>query len=186
MTYTYDGCCGSCIYMNTNEYVRHKDHCYCTYRRQYYNLTDQKCSYYEYDRNKDYYDLNKRWHIVSAVLSILNMTAEDAGIGKLARFRLDVLEKDERYENALRTYDVIGPFLACMLVHDPDAVPCSEALLRSRFRPIEEMIGKGETEAAFLRYAETVSALAERYHGPLAAYCARKRITGTPLLMKAE
>ena len=60
-SYTYDGCCGSCIYMDTNNYTGHKDHCYCTYRRQYYNLTDRKCSYYRYDPNKDYDDLNRRW-----------------------------------------------------------------------------------------------------------------------------
>ncbi len=40
MVYTYDGCCGSCMYMNTNDYVGHKDHCRCTYREQYYNLTE--------------------------------------------------------------------------------------------------------------------------------------------------
>ena len=35
MVYTYDGCCGSCMYMNTNDYAGHKDHCCCTYREQY-------------------------------------------------------------------------------------------------------------------------------------------------------
>ena len=60
---TFDGCCGSCVHMNTNDYVGHKDHCYCTYRRQYYNLDERKCRYYEYDKYKDYYDLNHRWHV---------------------------------------------------------------------------------------------------------------------------
>ena len=58
---TYDGCCGSCKHLNTSDYIKHKDHCRCTYRNQYYNLTEKKCVYYEHDPNKDYYDLNKRW-----------------------------------------------------------------------------------------------------------------------------
>ena len=47
---TFDGCCGSCQHMNTNDYTRHKDHCYCTYRRQYYNLTENKFSENKFSR----------------------------------------------------------------------------------------------------------------------------------------
>ena len=47
---TFDGRCGSCVHMNTNDYVRTKDHCKCTYRGQYYDLNEPKCRYYEYDK----------------------------------------------------------------------------------------------------------------------------------------
>lgn len=179
----YIGCCGSCIYLDTDDYVRHKDHCRCTKRGQYYNLTEKNCQYYEFDRNKDYYDLNHRWHIVSAVLGILQTTAQTAGVEKLHRFRVDVLEKDGRYENALRVYDVLGPFLACQLAHDPDAVRCCHFLLERWFLPMEALAANGEYEAVFLRYAEMVSRLKLRYAAPLEAYCTLKQICAEKLNM---
>ena len=182
--YTYDGCCGSCIYMNTNDYVRHKDHCYCTYRKQYYNLKEHKCVYYRYDPNKDYYDLNHRWHVVSAVLLILGQSAENLGIEALHRFRVDVLEKDPRYEAALRVYDVIGPFLANQLLHDPNAVLLSSALLENRLKAISRRVEAGEYDEAIREYAGMIDSMAEHYYSQIKAYCELKKIQISSLRME--
>ena len=182
---TFDGCCGSCIHMNTNEYVSHKDHCYCTYRRQYYNLTERKCSYYEYDRYKDYYELNHRWHIVSAVLGILNVSAAEAGIEKLHSFRTDVLEKDPRYESALRIYDVIGPFLAGRLAHEPDAPQICRQLIEKWLLPMEDMLALGGRETVYRKYAEMVNRMADRYAEALDGYCRQKGIPPCTMRMRA-
>ncbi len=183
MVYTYDGCCGSCMYMNTNDYVGHKDHCRCTYREQYYNLTEKKCQYYRYDPNKDYYDLNHRWHVVAAVLNILHTDASAEGIPLLARFRVDELEQDPVFEDALRAYDVIGPFLARQLSTDPNAETAARLLLRERLQPIEKLIEDGQTGQALERYAEMIGEMAERYCERFAAYCRMKRVDPVSLRM---
>ena len=183
MTYTYDGCCGSCVYMNTNDYVRHKDHCRCTYREQYYNLTEKKCQYYRYDPNKDYYDLNHRWHVVAAVLDILHTDATAEGIPLLARFRVDELEKEPAYEEVLRAYDVIGPYLARQLSMDPNAETAARLLLMYRLKPIEKLIEDGHNEQALEQYAEMIGELTERYYERFVEYCAVKRIDPISLRM---
>ena len=185
MAYTYDGCCGSCIHMNTNDYVNHKDHCYCTYRKQYYNLTEPKCMYYRYDPHKDYYDLNHRWHVVSAVLQILQASAESLGIQKLYDFRVDVLEKDARYENALRIYDVIGPFLANQLLHDQNAVLICTAVTETWLKPINGQIEAGYYEGAIRQYARMIDSMVKHYGAQFKAYCDLKKISAKMLSMVA-
>lgn len=184
MTYTYDGCCGSCVYMNTNDYVGHKDNCYCTYRRQYYNLKDSKCSYYRYDSNKDYYDLNHRWHVVSAVLQLLDCTDDALGIKALHDFRVDVLEKDSRFADVLQVYDVVGPFLANRLLHNPNAVLFSSVLVKRWLKPINLQVEEGEYDEAILKYARMIDSMAKHYGSQLAAYCRLKKIQTSVLRME--
>ena len=177
---TFDGCCGSCIHMNTNDYVGHKDHCYCTYRRQYYNLTERKCSYYQYDRNKDYYDLNRRWHVVSAVSCILPETMYMPGFSLLADFRTAVLEKDSRFDRVLGMYDILGPFLAGKLYADPRRMEICRSLALRYFPELIRLIREGKNEQAFRRYASAVRDLAERYREDLDRYLAIKQVRNLP------
>ena len=184
MAYTYDGCCGSCIHMNTNDYVGHKGHCYCTYRRQYYNLDESKCSYYRYDPNKDYYDLNHRWHVVSAVMQIFQTSAECLGITELHNFRIDVLEKDSRYEKMLQTYDVVGPFLANQLLHDHNAIQLCSKLLENWLKPVNSQIVKGNVEEAVHQYARMIDFMLMHYGNQFRIYCEIKKVSGTEMLME--
>ena len=184
MAYTYDGCCGSCIHMNTNDYVNHKDHCYCTYRKQYYNLTEPKCMYYRYDPNKDYYDLNHRWHVVSAILQILQASAESLGIKKLYDFRVDVLEKDARYEKVLHVYDVVGPFLANQLLHDQNAILLSSLMMESWLKPINCQVETGNYSEAICQYAKMIDSMVKHYGPQFMTYCTLKRIPAAAFQME--
>ena len=186
MIYTYDGCCGSCIYMNTNDYTGHKDNCYCTYRKQYYNLKDRNCSYYRYDPNKDYYDLNHRWHVVSAILKVLQSSAEALGINTLSTFRVEVLEKDRRFERALRLYDVIGPFLANQLIHDTNATLFSSMLVERWLKPINRQVEAGEFDEAIRQYAKMIDAMTKHYDCQFKAYCELKRVSSIAFRMEGS
>lgn len=176
MAYTYDGCCGSCIHMNTNDYVGHKDHCYCTYRRQYYNLTEKKCSYYQYDSSKDYYDLNKRWHIVSAILQVLPEAKAIPGMNLLSSFRVSFLEQNNRYDNALMIYDLIGPFLAMRIINDVKAVEICRELISGWLINIISLIEVEKNAEAFIMYAEMVDSLITRYHTEVDNYLRAKSL----------
>ena len=75
----FDGRCGSCIYLNTNDYVTGRDSlCKCTLRGQYYELNSKQCSSHKYDRGKDYYNLAKRargtrFYVVTAIFNKLGL-----------------------------------------------------------------------------------------------------------------
>ncbi len=180
MAYTYDGCCGSCIYMNTNDYTGSKDHCYCTYRRQYYNLTESKCYAYRYDPNKDYYDLNHRWHVVSAIFKKLGLyEAEFECIQILNNFRVEVLEKDARYEDMLREYDVVGPALANFITNDSNSVELCKKICSVCLLDILYMIKEEKYTEALDKYKELIELLKDYYRDQLDAYFEEKRISGT-------
>ena len=164
---TFDGCCGSCQHMNTNDYVRTKNHCYCTYRKQYYDLTERKCSYYKYDPYKDYYDLNRRWYIVSAILNKLGLSDDYECISLLHNFRINVLEKDSRYDNVLKEYDIVGPKLAIALVHDDDAVELSKRLIQVYLVRVLDKIKENKNDDALELYLEMVNFLKTIYNSNL-------------------
>lgn len=162
-TYTYDGCCGSCQYLNTNNYTGHKDHCYCTCRRQYYNLTEPKCSSYKYDPNKNYYELNRRWYIVSAIFDKLGLSTDYECISLLHRFRMNVLDKDERYTSTLAEYDIIGPKIADLLSNDTDSAVLCKRLLQVFLVQVLDRIREGNMDKALSLYIEMVNFLKTIY-----------------------
>lgn len=161
---TFDGCCGSCQHMNTNDYTRTKNHCYCTYRRQYYDLTERKCSYYKYDPYKDYYDLNRRWYIVSAIFKKLGLSDDYECISLLHNFRINVLEKDSRYKGFLEEYDIVGPKIAEELMNDPDAKEMSERLIQVFLDHVLDKIKEGKNDEALELYLEMVNFLKMIYN----------------------
>ena len=182
--YTYDGCCGSCIYLNTNDYTSSKDRCRCTYRDMYCNLKDSKCSYYRYDPNKDYYDLNHRWHIVSTIRSILPEAIGVPGFDQFWNFRISVLEKDQQYSAVLRMYDLLGPFLARELTNDENREAICAALMEKWLVPIISLFQEQKFLEIPNKYAEMVDVLSNHYSTELRAYLKMKTIEAIPSMEK--
>lgn len=160
---TFDGCCGSCKHMNTNDYWHHKGNCYCTERRKYYNLTERKCSYYEYDPYKDYRDLNNRWYIVSAICKILGLSDNYECVSLLHNFRVNVLEKDTRYDDMLAEYDIVGPVIANLLKSDCESKELCKKLLQVYLIKVLELIKNGDNEEALNKYIDMVNLLRDIY-----------------------
>ena len=160
---TFDGCCGSCEHMNTNDYSGSKHICKCTYRQQYYSLTEPKCSYYRYDPRKDYYDLNRRWYIVSAIFEKLGLPDSYDCVAKLQYFRENVLEKDSKYMNILIEYDIIGPKLAELLKNDSDSEKLCQRLIQVFLVRILDLIMDNKNDEALNLYIEMVNLLKTIY-----------------------
>ena len=177
MAYTYDGCCGSCIYMNTNDYTGHKDHCYCTYRRQYYNLTDSKCRYYQYDPHKDYYDLSHRWHIVSAIIKKLELSDEYECIAVLHDFRINYLENDKRFIGLLKIYDLIGPIIAKCITEDEESVELCKKLTQKYLVNMLDKLRNKEYEDALSEYISMINILSTIYESQIKEYLDQKLLT---------
>lgn len=175
---TYDGCCGSCVHMNTNKWNPYssKDYCYCTERRQYYNLHEPKCRYYEFDDYKDYYDLNHRWHVVSAIIEKLELKDSYECINVLHNYRKNFLEKDDKYRGMLMKYDIIGPVIAKCITDDVDSYELSKKLCREFLLDIFFMIREGKNEEALLKYEEMLGLLIRIYDNNINDYLEKKAI----------
>lgn len=173
---TYDGCCGSCINMNTNDYVGHKDNCYCTERRQYYNLHERKCRYYEYDKYKDYYDLNHRWHVVSAILQKLELKDSYECINILHNFRNNFIEKNEEYTHMLVLYDIVGPVIAECITNDEESYELCKKLCREFLLDVIFLIREGKNEEALSKYEKMISLLISIYKNDIIEYMNKKNV----------
>lgn len=175
---TYDGCCGSCIHMNTNKWNPYssKDYCYCTERGQYYNLHERKCRYYEYDDYKDYYDLNHRWHVVSAIMEKLELSDNYDCISILHNFRNNFLEKDVKYKDMLMRYDIVGPVIAKCILDDEDSIELCKKLSTDFLADIIFMIREGKNEMALAKYNEMINLLTSIYEININNYTEKKKI----------
>ena len=161
---TYGGCCGSCVHLNVNDYVRTKDNCYCTLRGGYHDLHERACSKHEYDRYRDYYDLNKRWYIVSAICRKLKLSDDYECVRLLHNFRINVLEKDEKYKDLLEEYDKVGPFIAQMLEEDDDSKELCMRLLQVYLLNVLDLIKVYKNDEALDKYIEMVKLLRVIYN----------------------
>lgn len=160
---TYGGCCGSCVHLNINDYVRTKDNCKCTYRGGYHDLHERSCYAYDYDKYRDYYDLNHRWYIVSAICRKLGLSDEYECVRLLHDFRKNVLEQDEKYTEMLKEYDRIGPFIAQMLETDDDSKELCTRLLQVYLVNVLDLIKANKNDEALQRYVEMVNLLRTIY-----------------------
>ena len=160
---TFDGCCGSCVHMNTNDYTRTKNNCYCTYRKQYYDLNESKCYAYKYDPKKDYRDLNRRWYIVSTIFEKLGLSEDYECVSLLEYFRENVLEKDPKYTDTLAEYDIVGPRIAELLSKDNDATELSKKLIQVFLVRVLDYIKENENDKALSLYLEMVNFLKSIY-----------------------
>lgn len=175
---TYDGCCGSCVHMNTNKWNPYssKDYCYCTERKQYYNLNESKCRYYEYDDYKDYYDLNHRWHVVTAILKKLELSDSYDCVKLLHDYRKNYLEKEKKYDILLCLYDMIGPVIAKCILDDEDSYELCKKIAREFLIDIIFMVRDGKTEEALSKYIEMISLLSNIYQSKIMEYMGKKKI----------
>ena len=156
---TYDGCCGSCKWLNTNDYVRTKDNCKCTDRGGYHDLHERACYKYKYDPYKDYYDLNHRWYIVTAILNKLGLSDSYECISLLHNFRKNILEKDTKYNEILNEYDMVGPKIAEKIVEDADSVELCKRLLQVCLTNVLDAIKEENYDEALDLYIQMVNLL---------------------------
>lgn len=165
---TFDGCCGSCKHLNTNVYSGSKHICKCTERGGYHKLDEKKCYKYEYDENKDYYDLNHRWYIVGAIFRKLGLSDEYECISLLHNFRVNVLEKDSRYDDMLAEYDIVGPKIANLLEKDDYSEELCKRLIQVFLVKILDLIKENKNDEALNLYIEMVNMLKTVYEVDLA------------------
>lgn len=165
----FDGRCGSCIYMNTNDYIKGRNSkCRCTYRNQYYELTEKECSHHKYDRGKNYDELARRckycrWYVVSAIFEKLGLSDDYESIALLHGFREEYLEKNEKYKKFLGMYDLEGPKMAEFIKEDEDSLELCRNIIQNVLVHVLDCIKNGDNEKAMDYYIQMLSILKLRY-----------------------
>ena len=164
---TYSDCCGSCEYLDINDYVYTKDHCKCTKRGFYRDLSDEKCYAHKPARKRDYRELARRWYIVTAIFDELDLTDKYECITKLLDFRIKFVEKDPRYSNVLKDYDIVGPKLANLISSDEDSSLLCRRLCQTFLTRVFGFIDDNKNEEALDLYIEMVNYLKIMYETKL-------------------
>ena len=161
---TFGNQCGSCVHLNINDHPSWRHICYCTERGKYYSITESAsgCSRYEYDKNRDYYELSK-WYVVTLICERLGLSCEQQAINDLFRFRLEVLEASPKYQEFLDEYDMAGPFLAKLLNMDDASLSKCRELFKLYLSKVICLIISKEYDDALSAYIEMLKKIENTY-----------------------
>lgn len=106
-----------------------------------------KCPWYE-----NAYGTGGGCFISTVTCDILNKKDDNEVINKLRNFRDEVLQNDEKYEEVLKSYDVIGPFIANKLLEDQDKEKIAETVYDHVLTPISKLVENKEYSKAVEAY----------------------------------
>lgn len=167
---TYENKCGSCEYLDINNYSSSKDKCKCEKRGGYHYFNEDTCYAYsgpvpdgKDSDERDYRELYYRWYVVTTIFEQLNLTCDYECIKVLQEFRINVLEQDAKYADVLKEYDVIGSFLARLLKEDNDAKKMCKSLLNVYLVRILDLIKDKDYEKALNLYTTMLNLLCSIY-----------------------
>ena len=148
--------CGDCVTWITSDDANRYGEKWCDYDRKY--------------RRKDQpiygcrgFVWANRWYIVSAICKRLGLSDEYECVSLLHNFRVNVLEKNDKYNEVLEEYDTVGPFIAQMLLTDEDSKELCERLLQVYLVKVLDLIKTEKYDEALNRYVEMVNLLRTIY-----------------------
>lgn len=149
--------CGECeVWRASNDTDRYGRR-WCYYSKKY-ESSDQQTFGCRGFSSKEYH-----WYIVSAICKKLGLSDDYECVSLLHNFRINVLEKDARYDEILREYDIVGPFLAQMIETDDESKELCERLLQVYLVKVLDLIKENKNDEALNRYIEMVNLLRTIY-----------------------
>ena len=90
--------------------------------------------------------------ITTVTCEILGNPDDSQVMNDLRRFRDEVLQKDEKYYEILKEYDVVGPELADCIRNDKDREMMAKGLYENALLPIRKLILNNEYDKAVEKY----------------------------------
>lgn len=159
------GTCGfidpnNCREINTwsNSYKEY--YCDKKYRGGYHRETEPACP--DYQKRLDIKE-DSACFITTTVVDILGYSDDCAILKTLRSFRDNHLQTNPLYEDALKTYDVIGPEISNALRKDPINRLIALSIAHDYLVPICNMIRETRYNLAVDKYKEMVEHLKSRY-----------------------
>lgn len=102
--------------------------------------------------------------ITTIVCSILGNKDDFVELEKLRAFRDNVLQKDQRYNDLLVTYDYVGPIISQNIIQDKNRVQIATNLYNFGIKKVVEFLDKNEKEKAIQLYISMTEALMQGYN----------------------
>lgn len=127
-------------------------------------------TYYKYCRDYSYDECPIYRHqessgcfITTVACQILGLADQNPVLNNFRDFRDNILQKDPKYYDALKEYDVIGPVLADALVNDKERHAMAAGLYQHAILPIHQLIQKQEVDRAVEAYSVMTLMLVNYY-----------------------
>ena len=120
----------------------------------------KKCEYFDKTNKKTNRNTNNpnnknnesNCFITTIICNILGKDDNDILLNNLRWFRDNILQKDDKYNEILKNYDVIGPIIATHITNDKNRLEIAKGLHNNILLPINNLILKKEYDKACERY----------------------------------
>ena len=154
----YVNTCADCVYMDLKERCKYDNsRAWCSERRDYYPPTDRACSSrFKYDEART---SSSGCYLTTITHEILGYADTCDTLQTMRLFRDEVLMKDEKYQNLLLEYDVVGPVLADAIRKSRKPKEISRFLFDTYIEPTKNCIQMGKFELAVFIYTYMVEEL---------------------------
>ena len=117
------------------------------------NTYQKYCKNYNYDECPVYkHNESSGCFITTVTCEILGRQDDSVVMNDLRKFRDEVLHSDEKYNDILKEYDVIGPILADCIKIDPQREIMADGLYNNALVPIHELVNNKEYDKAVEKY----------------------------------
>lgn len=127
-------------------------------------------TYYKYCRNYDYGDCpiykkedNSGCFITTIVCQILKHPDNNKLLNNFRCFRNNILQKNEKYYDILKQYDVIGSMIASAIYNDNNREEMANIIYNEALIFIDKLIKEGKYDIAVEKYFVTTLALINYY-----------------------
>ena len=150
----YEGQCGSCGYFEMNDgNPSLKGHC-SWYKTYYY--PNETCGHY---RKKG--SASGGCYLTTILCHRLGKSDDCDELNTLRKFRNEVLQKDEKYQELLFEYDTVGPKIAKEL--EKEDITIVQGLFSKFVQPVVRFIKENKCEEAISRYRTMTKSLEDYY-----------------------
>jgi len=117
-------------------------------------------TYYKYCRGYNYdacpifkeRESSSPCFITTVTCQILGKNDNDPLLNRFRSFRDNVLQKDKKYGDTLKEYDVIGPQIADCLINDKDRAKLAKGIFETVLLPVDILIQQQKYEEAVEKY----------------------------------
>ena len=127
-------------------------------------------NYYKYCRNYNYSDCPIYKHhesggcyLTTLVCQVLKKEDNDYVLNSMRKFRDNVLQKDEKYEQLLKDYDNMGPIIAEWILNDHNSFSLANDLYNKVLTKIALQIDKQNYNIAINLYQDMTLSLINHY-----------------------
>ena len=154
--------CGTCLNLNLKEKSAYGDKYWCRERKNYFEVSDYACSYYNEDPNR--VRNSSDCYITTIICNVLGYDDNCELLNTLRDFRDNYLKAHPEYYDLLLEYDITGPQISHCIFADENKYPLALIISQAYLVPCANYIKNGNFEEAITIYKNMVHHLMQCYN----------------------